>query len=699
MSQTKEKIKQFYELHEKILFQKKKNISRLIPNEAEAIVTIEQWLNTWKIHLEYVKDIVKDATIEDFQSQTEKLELLVTSALEIVTLYQVVKEAILLPEFEDIQNDMIKGINSLVKPIDELFRLNEPIAAKIADPSTLLAINIAEINSNYLVFGRCARLVRQKKLKQDRTATFSKNSKLFHHTLSLRVQFLLFLVLLSSSLWLEQETLVALKLLMKPIILSIMVMWFPTQFVPAMFRDYRITSWILGAVLWSVGLSIWVYGLITGIVVGGFLVLYPFSNLFNLSRNARQDKLPNYVKSAYRRLTVALLIIGLLLHENVWIVGSVAWWVFTYISQLSFTHFRSTFDMVDSMDPERKSADIKRNMVFITLASTLIAVGLFSILAGELTSEFVQNLYTQAATISFGVVAILFAVQSIIPGITSWGGAELQNRTPSQIREMKLLLSTSKGLMGFLQVYFLLFIVALLGFSVSSLVPAGANTVNLNPSYLILPQPNLLDFILENSDFQYSSETTLVFLQTLLFVGFVCLFAYSLSVLYYLFIATNTLTLPIRDALLSKPVHIPQFSDKGNTDIVLYEKLKTKLENAKTLRGEYITDLHAFFNQDNVGGAIVQISGDFDSTAQVINKAFSLLQAAFNVNELQNVTIVVVKAWFGPSERQKLLTVTVTRNEYKNFLSAKVKGMDLDYKVKQLGAEIAHHLLPEAQIM
>jgi hypothetical protein len=214
-----------------------------------------------------------------------------------------------------------------------------------------------------------------------------------------------------------------------------------------------------------------------------------------------------------------------------------------------------------------------------------------------------------------------------------------------------------------------------------------------------MPTPNFVDLLLSPTTFNYSPQTTFIFAQTILFAVVICTFAYALAVLYYLFIAANTLTLPIQDALLSQPVFI-QEPEKPNTiaDLPLTNALKNSLRKVRKLRGEVISELAVYTHANRPISAQATISGDFDSTEEVIEKVMTLLDGIFRQKPIARAHVIVVKASFGILEREKLFTLDVSRDEF-DFLKKPIEGMDMEYKMLQVGAHIQRHLFAEAQIL
>lgn len=684
-------IEIFFKSHEEIKFQKKKDIKQVIPSYEGGLTLLETALSQWSEEGIKLENIIKGVPAGEWQNILPQTGTIIEIGNKLLSIYEQIKCSILVQSHEQIQLKIVDGIGKTLQCIDNTLRLCLPKQDKIANPSLFYSTILSSIRLYKLSLNTTKRELNTIKVKTTRhQKKTSKSSLRFGYT----EQFILFLLLCSANWWLSSEVLQNFKLAAKLFILITVLLWFPSQFLPS-FKNHKITTWIVNALIWDFGLGFWVYGL--GGVFIALLVIYPLANLMQASKQEVDRNAQIIVSRVYRSMGILLLVAGFFLRENMWIIGAVIWWSFTFISRLSFTHFRSSFDMVDELDPKQKGSQTKRRLLYLAFAIAIVSLMLLSTFSGKLNREFVRDIYSQSTTISFGFVILVFAVQAIIPSISTWGGAELRQQTPSQIREMKILLRTSKGLMGFLQLFFLVSIISLLGWSLTALLPQNMNVaVNLSHEFLAMPSPNLIDLALSPSAFNYLPEMSLVFIHTVVFSVFVCAFAYSLAVLYYLFIATNVLTLPIQDALLSQQVLILS-KERPNSDIPLTEKITRTLHRTRALRGEVITDLHVYDHEGQIT-AFIEISADFDTTQELVEKAAILFEKAFTEQKVMNCQVIMRKMSFGAMETQKLFSLTISREEF-GFLKNKIEGMDMEYKMVQLGAHIVRHLLPESQIV
>jgi hypothetical protein len=698
-------ISNILECHEQQRWKSKKDISRVIADHEAGLVILEKVLQDWDSLLRAFRDRIDDIISKEWEQDCRISEDVLAIAQRLLDCYCQTRDVILMPALEYDQKEIVSGIGKLLDSTVDLLRLCLPEKSQMARPDIFYHLLPSEVSLNELKLSQRRRGLdgTKRKLEKERGRQGRKplrrrlQEAWIDSKLQIRLLVIVIPLLYSTNWWLQEEILATPKLIAKLFICCVVLLWFPSQFV-ASFKNWRVTSWIFYALLWSFVLLLWVYGLLRG-SIAIILLAIPLARLLQSSREDFDRNAQRIIRrQVYWTAGFSLFAVGAFLtRENLWIVGAVIWWTFAIVSQLSFRHFRFTFDMIDALTPDHDSALVKRRLIYFALFTSVVI--LIPGFLGRLEREFILDIYKEVATISFGLVAILFGVQAIVPSITSWGGGEKQKRTPSQVREMKLLLRSNQGLMGFLQIFFIVFLISLIGIGVTSILPEMPVVVDLSLSFLTTPTLSIVDWINPSVDFQYSPETTRVFIQTILFSVLVCLFSYSLAILYYLFIATNTLILPIQDALMSQPVHIESerlvSGDEGRN---LLEKLKQSLQRSRQLRGEVVTKLSIVTNEAGQPLCTVVISGDFDSTAGIVDKTLVLLRAIFAVQEIQSAQVIVVKASLGPRESDKLLSLDVTRVEF-DFLQQKTDGMDTEYKMIQLGAHIRRYLLPESQIL
>jgi len=591
-------ISNMLERYEQQRWKSKKDTSRVIADHEAGLVILEEAIQDWDSLLRAFRDGIDDIIPEEWEQDCRTSADVLAIAQRLLDCFCQTRDVILMPALEHDQKEIVSGMGKLLNSIADLLGLCLPGKSQTARPDIFYRLLPLEVSSNESKLSQRRRGLdgTKRKLEKERSRQSRKplrrrlQDAWIDPKLQIRLLVIVIPLLYSTNWWLQEEMLATPKLMARLFICCVVLLWFPSQFV-ASFKSWRITSWILHALLWSFGLLPWIYGLLKG-SIAIILLAIPLARLLQSSREDLDRNVQRIIiRKVYWTAGFSLFAVGALLtRENLWIIGAVIWWTFVIVSQLSFKHFRFTFDMIDALTPDHNSALVKRRLIYFALFTSMVI--LMPGFLGRLEQEFILNIYKEVATISFGLVAILFGVQAIVPSITSWGGGERQKRTPSQVREMKLLLRSNQGLRGFLQIFFIVSLISLIGIGVTSILPEMPVVVDLSLSFLTTPTLNIIDWINPSVDFQYSPETTRVFMQTILFSVLVCLFSYSLALLYYLFIATNTLMLPIQDALLSQPVHIESEQlVSGDEERNLLAKLKRSLQRSRQLRGEVITKL------------------------------------------------------------------------------------------------------------
>ena len=166
-----------------------------------------------------------------------------------------------------------------------------------------------------------------------------------------------------------------------------------------------------------------------------------------------------------------------------------------------------------------------------------------------------------------------------------------------------------------------------------------------------------------------------------------------------MFIATNFLAIPIQDALISKPILIEKKTVKTETlkETNLLDRITQQCEDAHNLRGEVMSELILFKDENEQTSCMVTLREDFIDMPQLINKAMYSFQSIFREPRIDSAQVAISKTQSN-LELDKLFKLELTRKEF-NFVRSKIEGMDTDYKMVQLGAIIRHYQLPEAQIL
>lgn len=477
--------------------------------------------------------------------------------------------------------------------------------------------------------------------------------------------------------------------------------WFPVQFL-GVAKGYRSTQMALLAVLWSAVLALWAYGVIRGMVLALLLLVFPIRRLLRVSKREQRQLAGVLDRRLYYPTAIALLIASLIVTgEAIWLRGVVIWSLFSITAMHSFKYFRKTYDLIEDIFPDAAGRQQRHQLIFWSLGVTTIL--LFPGVLGELEQKFVAELYLQAAGLAFGLITILLAVQAIIPGITTWFG---ENNPVSRLREMRSILRASAGLEGFMQWFFLLFLLSLLGWLITSRFLAGLPVVvDLSFDSAFAPALKLPILVGRFVSFSSGSRSVLVTLSTLAFSAFVYVIVYGIAQLYYLFIAANALTLPIRDSLLSTPVVIEEIkiqAPDSADDMIAVKRVdwEKKLRRNKDFNGLIVNRLVVESSDQRlstIDRVLLEVEMDFVELKGLLDLVKRSLSVAFSLGNVQNAELTVSRKAHGPLWNQKVLSLEISKEEWA-FLGRETPGFPFDYKLHVLGARITDYVLAESQI-
>lgn len=684
----------------------KKDVNRIIENDVEGIKIINSVLDEWK---QIVDDFEKSPIpiqMEDKNSATaSQVDQVLGVAQSLLNCFLEIKTPILDPALETVQNEIISKMRPLVNDVSILLGFYIPDKAMGVKREFFLEY----VLGHDLTRSKSAILQQKKQIAQIKTKKFSikeKSSYPLNKINPLTFQGCLFLLTTIAFMyflgaWLPPEIFEPVTAVSKVFMWLVALTWFPTFFLSPFSNSKNIGTWLLYLVFWVVGVAIWTYGFFKGTLIS-ILLLTPFFLLMRTKPKELERDAQNTLRSkVYRWGWLSMGIVGILVTgEQIWIIGAAIWLVFTIIAQISFRFFRATFDMISAIDPEQEgNAQIRRRMFYFSYVATVI-IAIPGVL-GRPPSDFVSTLYQDVGVISFGLMAILIGVQAIIPSIGTWGGfVNKDDTSPSDIREMKVYLRHQEGLAGFMQIFFIVFLVSIVGTAILGIVVDDKFSINFSTSALLKPTPNILDLVYSAKAFHYSPEVTAFHAHNLFFIIFLSLFFYSLSVLYYLFMINSALTLPIKDALKSVPILIQnsKFLNLSSNNQSLLDDLKGKLRTAHKLNGNVITELYLTITETEQTLCNITMTEDFPTASELEKKVLDVLGVVFTLRAIDAASVSIFRVSTGKVNQMKLISIQVDRDEFA-FLHKKIETMDMSYKMRQLGCSMAHYLLPESQVL
>lgn len=488
--------------------------------------------------------------------------------------------------------------------------------------------------------------------------------------------------------------------LMKITLWFTVIFWFPVQFLNVI-RDHRASQVIVLLMIWSGILSLFSYGIGKGILVAVLLLIIPTSRFFGGTKSEQQNLAGILDKRLYIPTAISLLIVALFVtKEGLWLTGAIIWIMFSITATHSYKYFRKSYDLIEELYPNPRGKRHRHLLLFITL--TLSTALLFPGFLGKLNSDFVLDLYTQSAGLAFGLITILLAVQAIIPGINTWSA---ETRKANRLREMRSILRANAGLEGFMQWFFVLFILSLsVWFLSTRFLSQFKIIVDLSSIGAFELPINFIDELKNVLLGQGLSQSSLLRISTLAFGVFVYVAIYGVAQLYYLFVATNTLTLPIRDSILSNPVEIEAIrlfnAENDNESNQKKDFLKKKLQEKSALNGHIINQLSVFLNEDDsevIESIKAEFELDFVEMDELLIMLKNLYSSLFGLGKVQVVNLSIARRTFQRFSRQPVFDLEVTKSEW-DFLRKEIKGFPLDYKLRCLNARLSNYVMAESQI-
>ena len=357
-------IDNLLERYEQERWKRKKDVDRVMVDYETGLVPLEEAVEKWDSLLSSFKSQIDDIISEEWQQGCRMLADLLAIAQDLLDCFCQTRNAILMPSLEHNQKEIVSGIGKLLNSMMDLLSLCLPGKSHIARPDIVYQLLPSEVSSSELKLSQCKRGLDSTKRKlakersrQDRKTLGQRLQDAWGNPkLQIRLLAIVIPLLCSTNWWLPVHILAVPKLMAKLLICCVMLLWFPSQFV-ASFKNWQITSWILYALLWSFGLLLWVYGLLKG-SIAIMLFAVPLVRLLQSSKEDVDRNAQEIIRrQVYWVAGFSLFAVGaFIIRENLWIIGAAIWWTFATVSQLSFRHFRFTFDMIDALAPNRDSA-------------------------------------------------------------------------------------------------------------------------------------------------------------------------------------------------------------------------------------------------------------------------------------------------------------------------------------------------------
>jgi hypothetical protein len=676
---------------------KKKRVDSVLLEEEDGIRIVEEALGSWQTLLSEVQNVTVDLTLDSWRKDPERVELLLSQSEKVLVALSSLGSSILIPKLNPLQEEVITDLSSFLRDISDLVDTYLP-GTVFQRPD----IVVEQIFASNVILARSRvwkHIQRLKQYRREAKAVALPSTKWTTPKHLSKFGCLLSIILIPAILllpyWIPEPYSTWMKWVATTYAWWTVLLWFPTLFFG--WTSHSRANWVLIFVFLAILACLWSYGFLFGSLVS-IILFSPMIRLFNQDKQTINfDAQSVLSRIIYRGGGFAFLIVGLITQQYIWYIAAMIWLIFIVIARTSYASFRHTFDMIAAIDDGVEDPSlIRRKMFYYSLVATVFVTtpGVM----GQLQGGFVQQIYAEVSVIAFGLIAILIGVQAIIPSIATWGAVSShESVSRTEIREMKLYLRHQLGLFGFIRIFFFVFLASLVGWIATGLPWNTQPGIDLSSSAMLSRTPNIFGVAFQGM--HLSLEPTLTLANTLLFVGFLSLFFYSVATMYFLFVVSNSLTLPIKGALMSLPAVIEKSTIPTGDDLAdVLQRVKQRLQAARQLRGMLFSEVNITENDARTISCSISVIEDFTSIAELTDKVLSILRTVFEVREINEMHILFFRESLGTLATQKLFDVKLDKDECA-FIREKTHGMDTIYKLRQLGATYHYYLLPESQLL
>ena len=399
---------------------------------------------------------------------------------------------------------------------------------------------------------------------------------------------------------------------------------------------------------------------------------FPMYKLWRATRNIRAlERTDGKARESLYRPTMFSLLLGYIFtREPIWFVGFLIFAVWTAISAVSYKYFRPSLDSIAKQDIEQGEVVVDQ-WVFVALliSSLALSIGILT----NLSYGFLSDLFKTSAQIALTLVGFLLALQGIV------SNASLRSETERLKRfEMRTILGLMEGLTGFMLIFLGLFLVSLVGVFVTQ----NPGTLQMTTSWLLSPLS-----ISASSMFELATLALLsIFVTTL---------SLSIVYLYRLFLAGHLVIVPLKTALLAKPVLIEKTIDHTDSP-QLEEQIITTLSKTSELNGMIINQIMIHQSDDEKLHARLELEIVLPDKQELIQLARTVGKTFIDRLDFDRVR-VSARCQQGSLGLWEVFHVELDQ-EALEFLN-RDDGLSLEYKFEQLNPRFWSPAFKESQIM
>lgn len=463
----------------------------------------------------------------------------------------------------------------------------------------------------------------------------------------------------------------------------IVLSWLPLYFMQAI----NVNRSQLTIIIWATFFLWLAYGFGWGSFYTVLLFIWPLAKLLQKRTHGGHDL------SAQENIgatTIGLLIVFLVSHQLIWLLGLSAWISFAIVTRISRNYYRR-LDQVESIirEPSRR---LRHRIIFFAYMLALLLIA--PVFSSVLTASRMQAYIDLSVGLIGTFIAIVFAVQAIVPGITVW---ESEN-TRALLREQKILLEIVSVLRGFL-----LTSILAVGIALSFKLFADDRVdISFEPQMYFREIYHVGD-VLTGLSIQHSFSPNFTTVLSI-WVIFAALLTISMQVFaqtYYLFVAADALLIPLRARVQATPIQVPRreeisstLEDAGLLHLQgrLFKSLNLWQPEGNTMvvtgySGTYSKHDTSLYDVD------IQLWDDFPKRSELSNIAKLVSDRIFYT--IPEVDSIRIRIWsnFPGFKQAAAFAVNINRVSWSIAIKQSHKSLPLEYKWAELGANYHPGLL------
>jgi len=367
---------------------------------------------------------------------------------------------------------------------------------------------------------------------------------------------------------------------------------------------------------------------------------------------------------------------------------------FILILSVSKEHYRK-LDQVEAVANEPPSRQLRHRVLLFGYLLTLVlfSPGVSALVLGQGPDGLLELLTTLLVTF----ITLVFAIQAIVPGITAWESDDVR----AGLREKKTLLQTIESLRGFLlSGSIALGLVVLL-----RIIPVDRAEYSFATDRYFQKVYHIGDMVFKGISGAVSINFTIGMISQLALIFAVAISIQVLSQLYYLFIAANTLLIPLRAKVRSVPPILPTRMEScpdyhADIEKQVWEKVTASLQRWERMPGMVVTNLRVNVSAE-LGDSLrvlIEFWDDFPVRSQICEFSCSLCNLLFQQEPRIGAIRVVFRTTLPKYGEVRAFLVELRRENWQVVFQDFRGTLPVEYIWKELGANFHNGVFEDAYV-